>query len=106
MVRIAYTDYTPRERNSEVIFMCNKAEVSEILNYHQEQGVFKESTYNLYKEVLDSQPDSFSYNRFMQRCQEKSYTPKLVRDDRECFYNSFRLRMYKFKKGKDWTKLH
>jgi hypothetical protein len=94
--------YTPKIRKPEVPFMCSKAEVSEILKYHQEKGKFKEDSFKLFKEILDSQPDPFVYNTFMQECQKKSYTPKMVRNDKEYFYNSFRERMYKFKKGKDW----
>jgi hypothetical protein len=72
------------------------------IKHHQEKGKFKEDSFKLFKEILDSQPDPFIYYRFVQECQQKSYTPKMIMTDKERFYNSFRERMLKFKKGKDW----
>jgi hypothetical protein len=95
-------EYTPKIRQLEVPFMCNKAEVREVLNYHQEKGKFNEDTFKLFKEILDSQPDPFIYCRFVHECQQNSYTSKMIKSDKERFYISFRARMYKLKKGKDW----
>jgi hypothetical protein len=98
-------EYTPKVRYPEVPCYVTKADVGEVILFHATQGGFKTETYLVFKEIMDSFPDPFLYNNFMSACQHKSYTRKMVRDEKERFYNSFKERMRKFKKGKDWKKI-
>jgi glucan phosphorylase len=98
----AVRTYPHKPRKREVIFMCNKNTVLEIIEYHNRNGRFSEETITLYKELVESMGETFGYNLFMQECERKSYTPKLVRTDKEAFFCGFKHRMYKYKKGKDW----
>jgi hypothetical protein len=101
-IRNSVRPYTPKHRKPEVFFMCDKNTVLEIIEYHNSKGRFSDETVRMYKELTESMGDTFKYNLFVQECERKSYTPKMIRNDKEAFFSGFKHRMYKYKKGKDW----